>query len=66
MSYELIKQWIDDPDSVTEEEIQQGLSALYTGDATQQKILLIGALSSIKAGAYENVPMLIERYERRL
>ena len=49
-----------------EEEIQQGLLALYTGDATQQKILLIGALSSIKAGAYENVTMLIERYERRL
>ena len=66
MSYELIKQWIDEPDSVTEEEIQQGLEALYTDEATQQKILLIGALSSIKAGSYENVAILIERYERRL
>ena len=66
MSYELIKQWIDNPDSVTEEEIEHALRAMYKGEATQQKILLIGALSSINGGAHENVPMLIERYERRL
>lgn len=66
MSYELVKQWIDDPDSVTEDQIDQALQTLYTGEATGAIICLVGALTSIKEGTGANVAMLIERYERQI
>ena len=65
MSIELVKQWQDNPDSVTAEQIDEALESMKLLLPTGANQCLFGALSSIKTGSHSNVAVLVQRYEKQ-
>lgn len=66
MSYELVKSWIDDQSSVTEDQINEAIEAMYLLPPSGPNINLLAALSYIQDTStddVENVSLLISKYE---
>jgi hypothetical protein len=69
MSYELVKQWINDSSSVPLESIENAYEEMYTKKPTYINILIISCLLSIidaEEGHRQNVLDLIAQYESRI
>jgi hypothetical protein len=66
MSYELVKSWIDDQSSVTEDQINEAMEAMYLLPPSGANINLLAALSYIQdanTDDVETVSLLISKYE---
>lgn len=63
MSYELVKRWVDSPETVTMEEIEEAYQNMFSKPPTGANMCLIGALSGIKNNETENVETLLAQYE---
>jgi len=61
--YNLLKQYVDDPSSVTETQLEDAMSYMYTLIPTRRNQRLIASLMSIEAGSEGNVPTLLHFYE---
>jgi hypothetical protein len=68
MSYELVKQWIDNSSSVSAEALENAHAEMYTKKPTYTNILIISCLICIidaEEGYRQNVLDLIAQYESR-
>tara|TARA_R100000541_G_scaffold59039_2_gene71592 strand:+ start:1923 stop:2132 length:210 start_codon:yes stop_codon:yes gene_type:complete len=66
MSYELVKSWIDDQSSVTEDQINEAMEAMYLLPPSGPNQNLLAALSYIQdteTNDAEIVSLLISKYE---
>ncbi len=61
--YNLLKQYVDDPSSVTATQLEDAMSYMYTLIPTRRNQRLIASLMSIEAGSEGNVPTLLHFYE---
>lgn len=69
MSYELVKQWVNDSSSVSREAIENAHSEMYTKKPTYTNILIISCLLCIidaEEGHRQNVLDLIAQYESQI
>ena len=66
MSYELVKSWIDDQSSVTEDQINEAMEAMFLLPPNGPNQNLLAALSYIQdpeTSDVETVSLLISKYE---
>ena len=61
--YNLLKQYVEDPSSVTDTQLEEAMDHMYTLIPTRKNQRLIAALMSIQAGSEGNVPTLLNFYE---
>jgi hypothetical protein len=61
--YNLLKQYVEDPSSVTETQLENAMNHMFTLIPTRKNQRLIASLMSIKAGSAGNVPTLLHFYE---
>jgi len=66
MSYEIVKKWLDDPTSVTEEEVDNAYQAMFLlqpNGANQNLIAALGYINDSETSDSETVAELLSRYE---
>lgn len=66
MSYEIVKKWLDDPTSVTEEEVDNAYQAMFSlqpNGANQNLIAALSYINDSETSDSETVAELLSRYE---
>lgn len=61
--YEMLQAYVNDPTSVTEEQVSEAHTYMRSIKPSKPRIYLIGALMSIQADAGGNVPTLLHKYD---
>ena len=66
MSYELVKSWIDDQSSVTEDQINEAIEAMFLlppSGPNQNLLAALGYIQDPETSDTETVSLLISKYE---
>lgn len=66
MSYEIVKKWLDDPTSVTEEEVDNAYQAMFSlqpNGANQNLMAALSYINDSETSDSETVAELLSRYE---